>query len=87
MGTIFRALVGFCYQKSRVFPSGFGFSGTRLHHYFKGLLEIVKLLVECGADIDARNNNKETPVCISNRENHKEISKYILEHKSEADDG
>ena len=76
-------LIAWFYIKLEYIPGN-----TPLHlAAFKGLFEIVKLLVESGADIDARNINKETPVCVSNRENHKEISEYLLEHKAKSEAG
>ena len=59
---------------------------TALHDAAKrGSLEIVKFLVETGAEIDVRNNNNETPFYLSNRNEHKEISKYLLEKKRDAE--
>ena len=50
-----------------------------------GKFELVKLLVEHGANIGARNDNNQTPYYLSNRQNHKEISKYLLEKKREVE--
>ena len=51
----------------------------------KGFLEMTKFLVEHGAQIETRNNNNETPFFLSNRENHDQITKYLLEKKREVD--
>ena len=50
-----------------------------------GDLDLVTLLVEKGACIDVLDTNNETPFDDANRENHKEIAKYLLEKKREAE--
>ena len=50
-----------------------------------GYLDLVTLLVEKGACIDVLDTNNETPFDEANRENHKEIAKYLLEKKREYD--
>jgi len=46
----------------------------------KGDLEIVKLLLERGADIRAMNGEGETPYQVSLRSGHREISELIQKH-------
>ena len=48
-------------------------------------LNMVKLFVQHGVFLDATNDNNETPIYLANREGHKEIAKYLLEKKREAD--
>ena len=45
----------------------------------------MKLLIEKGAQIDMTNNNNETPFYQANREDHKEIARYLLKKKQEVE--
>lgn len=48
----------------------------------RGHLEIVKLLVEAGADLNYRGGPlKETPIMIAAREGHEEIVEYLGTHE------
>ena len=46
----------------------------------------MKLLIEKGAQIDVTNNNNETPFYLANREDRKDIARYILKKKREVED-
>ena len=45
-----------------------------------GHLEIVKYLVERGADLNAKANSKSTALIYAYKEDHLEIVKYLVEH-------
>ncbi|MBY0358054.1 MAG: ankyrin repeat domain-containing protein [Candidatus Obscuribacterales bacterium] len=54
---------------------------TALHSaVFAGDFEIVKLLVSHGADVNARNSMKQTPLARAKKQNAVQIEKYLIEH-------
>ena len=59
------------------------FGKNQLKKSYRNSMDLVKILIEKGAQIDAKNNNNETPFYLANRQNRKEIAKYILEKKRE----
>ena len=52
---------------------------TPLHNaVLEGNLEVVRKLVEAGADLEATDEYFETPLCLATQENHVEISEYLI---------
>ena len=47
----------------------------------KGHLEIVKCLVEHGADVNTSDGNGITPLVIASRNGHTEIAEFLKQHK------
>jgi ankyrin repeat protein len=47
---------------------------------FAGNLETVKLLVSRGANVNARNSAKQTPLALAKKRTSEEIQKYLIEH-------
>ena len=55
---------------------------TALHNAAKkGCLEVVKCLVEQGADVYLKNKCKETPFDLANQNGQQDVIKYLLEKK------
>ncbi|MEM2056872.1 MAG: ankyrin repeat domain-containing protein [Thermoproteota archaeon] len=49
----------------------------------RGHLEMVKLFVEHGADVNIRNRLGETPIFLACRNNHIDVVHYLIEHGTE----
>ena len=47
---------------------------------FTGSLETVKLLVSRGANVNARNSAKQTPLALAKKRTSEEIQKYLIAH-------
>ena len=50
----------------------------------KGNIEIVKNLIEFGANIEERNQENKTPFTLANENGHNKVAKFLLEKKMEA---
>ena len=46
-------------------------------------MEVVRVLVEKGADINKANNNKTTPLSIASQSGHAEIVSILIENRAE----
>lgn len=58
---------------------GFQKGNTALHiASLAGRLEVVKLLVEKGAEINVQSQNGFTPLYMASQEGHSEVVKYLL---------
>src|SRR5688572_8074949 len=58
---------------------------TALHHAAEGNLAAVEVLVERGADLDARDKSGRTPLFVAVRANRYEIARYLLDRGADPD--
>ena len=66
--------------------AGLGISRTVLHEAIeRNALDIVKVLIENGADIEAKNSNKYTPLHMAAKQGQTEIVEYLIENGANLD--
>jgi ankyrin repeat protein len=62
-----------------------GFGGTALHPAsYVGHLEVVRLLLKCGADVDARGDADMSPLQLASLHGHLNLVKCFLDHGADA---
>ena len=65
-----------------VMPSGLSY--VLLDACKNGNIDLVKKMLSYGADVNAKNNNGNTPLHLASRKGHTEIVKLLLEHGADA---